>query len=537
MKYQKVLFFLLVSAVLCSPLFATGASDDGTTPDTIELEIMVPFFGGSWDGTVVKDAWYDLMEKRIGKTLDLTWLHIPWGEYEDKVNISLAANDFPDMMYTANFAQAENYYGQGMFVELNEYEELIPNYLSFIDTVAYGKQSISDAEGKIYGFRNVERISPTAAAAPGVAGGYRFDIFEKHGIKIPTTTDEFYQAARTLKQLYPDSRPVNGLTWASHVPYAFHTLEDIFWDGEEYVYGPATENWKDATMYEAKMYQEGLLDLDHWTNTRDQRDKKSFGDVTFMFIGEWVTRPTEYTNNEESDTVWVTTLFPDNPKYGPAWQGIFKPMENGLGQHILLVNSQTNYPEICLQIADQEYTDEFFELATWGVEGESFIVENGVNRWMDSIANADNPYEKLNEIGVRTSSNQRPGLQLAWEADAGLDQLAVKTIVYEDGKAEWRVWETLHKDIKWPTDPRIPPWFFAPPISFSPDEREEISSVMTPVTTYVSEMRFKFIKGEESFENWDAFLAGMKKMGDYEKILKLHNDKAKEWEGVPRMGN
>lgn len=97
------------------------------------------------------------------------------------------------------------------------------------------------------------------------------------------------------------------------------------------------------------------------------------------------------------------------------------------------------------------------------------------------------------------------------------------------------MWETLHKDIKWPTDPRIPPWFFAPPIAFSTDDREEISNIMTPVKTYVAEMRFKFIKGEESFEDWDNFLAGMKKMGDYEKILRLHNDKAAEWDGVPRM--
>ena len=97
MKYPKLLCFLFILLLASSALFASG-SQGGSAPDTIELEIMMPFFGGSWDGTVVKDAWYDMMEARLGKTLDITWRHIPWGEYEDKVNISLAANDFPDMM-------------------------------------------------------------------------------------------------------------------------------------------------------------------------------------------------------------------------------------------------------------------------------------------------------------------------------------------------------------------------------------------------------------------------------------------------------
>ncbi len=267
-----------------------------------------------------------------------------------------------------------------------------------------------------------------------------------------------------------------------------------------------------------------MLDPEHWTNTRDQRDQKAFNGTTFMFLGEWNSRPTEYTNNKESDSVWVTTYYPSNPKYGTAWQGVGNANEHILGQHILLINSQTENPDVCIQMADLEYSPEVTEILTWGIEGESFQEVDGKKTYLTAILESENPWLTANDYGIRISANQRSGLQLALDG-AAWNEMATDSMVYIDGEAKWMNWGTMHTDFQWPDDPRIPPWNFAPPVQFTPDEQETMSNIMTPVKTYVEEMKFKFIKGDVSFDEWDTYLETLKTMGDYESVVKMYNDK------------
>lgn len=45
--------------------------------------------------------------------------------------------------------------------------------------------------------------------------------------------------------------------------------------------------------------------------------------------------------------------------------------------------------------------------------------------------------------------------------------------------------------------------------------------------TYVKESIVNFIKGEMSLSDWDKFQAELKKLGDYEGILEMYNNKVK----------
>ena len=52
---------------------------------------------------------------------------------------------------------------------------------------------------------------------------------------------------------------------------------------------------------------------------------------------------------------------------------------------------------------------------------------------------------------------------------------------------------------------------------------------MTAVYTYRDEMQSKFIKGEESFDNWDAFMEGLRSMGDIDAVVQIYNDAAQRF--------
>lgn len=49
---------------------------------------------------------------------------------------------------------------------------------------------------------------------------------------------------------------------------------------------------------------------------------------------------------------------------------------------------------------------------------------------------------------------------------------------------------------------------------------------MTAVYTYRDEMQSKFVKGEESFDNWQRFIDGLYKMGDIDKVVEIYNTAA-----------
>ncbi len=69
-----------------------------------------------------------------------------------------------------------------------------------------------------------------------------------------------------------------------------------------------------------------------------------------------------------------------------------------------------------------------------------------------------------------------------------------------------------------------------PFLEFTDDEREQITSVMSPINTFVAEMQNKFINGKESLDNWSAFQDRLKKTGDIDKVLQIYADALKRYQ-------
>lgn len=64
-----------------------------------------------------------------------------------------------------------------------------------------------------------------------------------------------------------------------------------------------------------------------------------------------------------------------------------------------------------------------------------------------------------------------------------------------------------------------------PPFNFTADEQSELTGIQTDINTYVDEMRDKFIAGNESFDNWDQYVANLQKMGS-ERYLAIYQSAA-----------
>lgn len=62
-------------------------------------------------------------------------------------------------------------------------------------------------------------------------------------------------------------------------------------------------------------------------------------------------------------------------------------------------------------------------------------------------------------------------------------------------------------------------------VTLSTDENEEYANIITAVDTYVDEQRAKFITGDRSLDEWDAFIEEVQGMGDIQKALDIKNSK------------
>lgn len=536
-KLALILSSIMLAAMALSSCGGGGESSAASTgsgessgateaeiPESATIGVMIPHFGVLPNETPVGQAWEEQMDAALGCDITFEWQFIPYAEYTEKANIALAAADFPDLFRVMDKNLIVPYQDQGLFVELSGYTDSMPNYMDFVETVRYGESKVFDADGHFYGFQNVE--IPRLEQGLGIysVASYRYDTFEENGIKIPETTDEFYEAAKQLKQLYPDTYPVTR-TWADTSVYTYHTNDAIFWNGEAYEYGPVTENYRAMLTWLNKLYSEGLLDPESFTEDSDMHNQKMLTGKVFMSLGEWFNDDVNRNNNEESDAYWVNALAPTDPEQGTAWQQVTNVNEPTIGGEIMVINSNSEYVDLIVKLCDLQYTDDVVELVTWGIEDESFVRdENGDPTFIDEIKNADDPWSAGDKYGMRASAGSRPGLQLAIDTKAFVD-FAPNDACYIDGEVVETPWETAWPDLSWPDSELIDPNVFAPPITFTSEESQNNSTIMTAVQTMVDEYKLDFITGDRPLSEWDSYVSAVEGMG-YQQVVDLYNEKA-----------
>ncbi|THF77775.1 extracellular solute-binding protein [Cohnella fermenti] len=512
-----------------SPAASGGSSASGDTNAVEELsfEVMIPKFGVDPADTLVQEQWEKEMETYLGVKLNIKWNRIQWGdEYFEKAKVMAASGEIPDVMLSLEGLSGINDNGEeGLYADLTPYLEQYPYYKEFVNGTPNSDTYLFSSNKKIYayfdGYDNPTELTPSQYSS-----SYRLDVFEQNGIKIPETLDEMYDAAKKLKELYPDTYPIGSS--GKYMAYAgfynsLHTSDDIYWNGEKYVFGPTEMSFKEALEFMHKLYAEKLMDPDYFTDEIDQARPKATTGKTFIYPLSWSGFATEFNDNEQANVKWTNALIPSS-KYGDAWLYSSEPAGKGLGNGSgIVISAKAKHPELLAKMLDYQYSGKMMTLMNWGVEGTTYEEKDGVKQYTSNILNADNLYDELCKYGVGTTGSCRAGIvwtpqdRVAKYTDPGS-----VTSFYHDGKeteeSYWTANGTYGKG-------RVAPNDQAPRINFTSDENEQISNTMTPVRTYVQESVIKFIKGEMDLSDWDKFQAQLKKMGDYESVVSLYQSK------------
>lgn len=532
-KLAKILVLGLAALMIFS-----GCSNDsknsaanGENQEVMRFSVTLPTYGVDNPNSLVGKEWHKRMEAYMGKKVEIEYNYIPSSEYDEKVKLMIASDDLTDFFVTPLFYDTSEMAGQGQLLELAQYKDLMPNYMNYISKVKNGMKRVTNADGEMYTF--METSTPRFPEDRGMliqnTSSYRYDVFKANDIEIPVTLDEFYEAAKSLKKLYPDKYPV-ATKWNSlrSLFSANHIKDEIFWNGEKYVYGVLEEGFKDALQFANKLYADKLLDPEYTIDTDDTLKRKALNGDNLMWLTQWFTTPAEYTRTANDGKIFAVSLYPDNPKYGKAWQEVVNGNTPDLGWAAYGLSSKVKNPEELIKFIDYQYSDEMIRLITWGIEGTTYTIgENGIPTFVDSLKNAKDPWLEGDKYGMRASRNHNPGLQMVSDARAFVDFAATDYTLFNGKYEEVPIEKSQFlTSLPMPENEYVPSWLSEPSIQLTGDENQRISEIMNPVKTFVTEEQAKFVAGKSSFDDWQVFIDKVQKMGAIDEALKIYNDAA-----------
>jgi ABC-type sugar transport system, periplasmic component len=212
----------------------------------------------------------------------------------EKMNLMLASGEIPDVVSVLTGKGIENKWGEaGLIIPMDDwmkkYPDLVKNADSKYDDVQYRDQK----DGKMY-IIPTQITDNTDSKTCDVGPFIREDWLKQIGMQAPTNTDELYAVLKAFKDKIPD---VNGkkiipatfddyrsfvfFAWTHFIKWYDSNTRKFNW----FFMDPEIENYM---VYMNKLYREGLLDKEMFTDKFEQyQEKLGSGRVGFTTRVWW----------------------------------------------------------------------------------------------------------------------------------------------------------------------------------------------------------------------------------------------------------
>ena len=507
---KRILAVLLTTAMLTTMLAGCGgkeestdapATEDGTEeagPATISMlysdNAAYPY----------KADWKVLEWIKESANVELDITPAPESDWDAKKEIVFNSGDIPDIV-VRSFAKSTDV-ASGLLLPISEYEDQMPNFQKYIED--NGLREILDAtrfaDGNYYSIPMKARTSKMQDQQWLI----RTDIFEKNNIPVPTTMEEVYEAGVKLKELYPDSTPITNRFGAANIMTGFAsaygtiagwTIGDGMYydhDAKAWEYAATTDNWKEMLTFINKCVNDGVLDKEFSTLDSTVYEQRIVQGDTFMMY-DWTGNIDRYNKQgvEVDPDYNVSPIYPpegSKGNYAIAWKQVWD--QAGV-LPATLADDEAHLQKV-LAFIDWGFTDEAETLLTFGKEGET--------------------YEK-NEAGHLVYADPTVDYNAAY----GLDNNSFAIREHQDflygklNEEQVALFEKIAAD-----------GVVATPNPQSPLTVEELEMTQIYVSTlldYTNSMMEKFIFGEESLDNWDAFVKECESKGSLDLVEAYKN--------------
>lgn len=516
---KRLLSGILAGVLLSSTLVACGGGQEKATPaptSAVSNENPYPVKGNPtlkvWAGNISSKAiktnsdavWEPELEK-------ITGVHIEWTHSmsDDQFNLMLASGDLPDIIYSdwiykyagGPTKAIEN----NLIIPLNDvFDKYGPNMKAYLKQHPDVDKRMKTDDGKYGVFPTIrDDMALRIYFGPLV----RKDWMDELSLKTPETIDDWYVMLKGLKD---GKKLTSPMSWENGgnkglpprdvgIIGSYGMYFGMYVKDGKVKFGPAEPAYKDFMTTMNKWYKEGLIDPDIATIDKKLIDSKFTSEkvaVTFGLLGGGIGNYMSTLEKNNPNVNIVGIPYPvlkkgDKPQISSI-SGVFGPYQAA-------ISTSCKNVEAAARWLDYAYGKEGHMFYNFGIEGTSYKMENGYPKYTDEVMKA--PQGPREILGKFTPING------AFINDVrSFEQYSVSRPQQTEAIKTWTT-ETEK--------------YMMPEVYPTADEMSEISTLMNDITSYVNEMYFKFMFGNEKIENMDAYYAQLKKL-NVEKAISLY---------------
>lgn len=529
----KKLFIIAASAILLSACGENSNNDSVNSnqenidvntegfpivDETLTLKLMAPGVGMSeWDDMPTLQEYSELTN------IEFDYDTPPQSDFSTRLNLAFASGDLPDIIYAGgpnslNAASEVDYGEQGLLIPLEDMlEEYAPNFYQLMEENPEIRQSITTTDGHIYALPNIVQ-GDTASWIMGPVW-YNGEWLEALAVEeIPKTVDEFYELMVRFRDEDPngngqqDEIPISDVAMNGLRGWMMPAFGIKGWGIEEHNgqarYTFATDNFRGYLEFMNRLFEEGLLDRETFSQSSEQKQAKGQNNQVGVFQ-DWFSYFT--TGRSEAEAI-------NDPMYGPLTSEFqeepLMPMDPGIKRGSFAITKENPSPEASLRWIDYFYTPEGYEYLSQGPEGYLWEWEDGEGS--KKVFNEEiDPDNRENYRGTLTPAYGITVPALSVE----LDPIGGEKTEF----GEFLVNETQEK-IETPGE------VIFPLVYLTKEEQDEVNAIKVDLETFVVENEAAFITGNKALndETWAEYVATLEQIG-VRRLEEIHQSAYDRW--------
>lgn len=508
-KMKRWLFGALGAALLlsgCSVEMETQGRNTGPYPlDTdielthwIELNDDVRFSTDKFGDTPFAKTLAEETGVRI------KYISIANGNGADALNLMIASRELPDLISYPWYRYpggTERALAEQIIQPLtNLIAQYSPNLNTYLEEHPEIKKMVTTDQGEytMYPFIRGDE-SLTVYSGPMV----RKDWLEATGRQTLETVDDWYGFLTDMKNRGVEKPLILTQTGIENgfLTGAFGVIPDSYVENGKVVFGAVQPGYRQFLQTLRQWYGEGLVAKELFSPVAMDRQNMldGSGAATFGYAGSTMGTLLKELQAQDpaADLIGVPNPVLERGQTPKFTQKDFLATP----ANCVSITTQCKYPEIAARYLDYGYSREGMNLYNYGIEGESYTMQDGQPVYTDLILNNSDGLTASQALALYTQTYSGPFIQEKRYADMYYS--------YPQQREAVETWARSDVD-----------QYQLPMISIGEEEYEEYSRIYTAVTEYRDKALVEFVMGVRPIEEFDQYVSEMRDLG-LERMLEI----------------
>ena len=466
---------------------------------------------------------FQWMEEQTG--VHITFIHPSWEQMNQQFNLMMTNNEFYDLIYGIEYPDGpQASVDDGVFLDMNLYKEYMPDYYEAVncDDGSFAAWEWG-VEKELYNVKpSPSFINRTLTPEgnmwcvtqvwtddfPAENGALiRKDWLDDAGLPIPQTIEDLEKVLAAFKARGEDVIPMNldplGYNSASGFLVSAYDVYPAWWTvtGTQVdQHGFTTPAFKEYLTLVNRWYELGYIDKDFMNRDGESVVSLFLNDRLGVMVDMWYTPEDAEALYSGPDADFDAVAIP-LIRHTPDQQIHWKLHYDACPTAYTCVTSSCDIPEVAAQWLNVLYTKEGILRATYGVEGESYIMEDGVPYYTDWFFNNPNGWEEgeIRDLYLWPNSTGYCSTRVYGTSDTTTEGMKTKISHWQETCNIWDSGADYSKVIGY--------------INFEGEGWGEMYDLYVEADTYAAPMVIKFITGEADLADFDAYAQKTLDMG------------------------